>query len=592
LNTGGWFRIGCPASLMAKPDMLGAVYRIQSNKPVSEKPVVWRDIASPAIMDLKSAIKDLKSKSPHARLHALEWIAQHFDGDLSRDEVIDSDSEIAGQRVRRMMAETMDPVLEHALICAARKLDMLAVSEADMRKEANPLVLRRMLLSFVTDCLASVSLRMGIAQGHLDSPDRELANVALGIVLNSPDADPYVAPELLRWLDEKNVSHARIETLESFCTALIAKPETQKIIAAMLKHPSMEVRGSALNILASQTTGVTDDSWFEALEKMLAETPTPLLLDAIKKLKNSRFDVALQTIADDTKRPLSIRLKALDSTKAIKLNGDTFGMVKGVLGDASSSAAARIQAAMMLANAPLEKEQQESLAPLLASAGPVELEKILPLLRKSKDAGIARVFATELAKNPAIASQQESVYRTAFSVQPPEIFETIVRPALEVANAATLAKKRLLAPLAGKAAATGDAQAGRLVYESGKGACIACHRIGDKGRPIGPDLSKIGAIRTERDLVESILFPSNTLARDYEAHIIETSGGETITGVIKSHTAEGLLVVDVAGQEKNVPHQSITGNTTLTTSLMPMGLDQTLPEQDLLNLVAFLRSLK
>ena len=47
-------------------------------------------------------------------------------------------------------------------------------------------------------------------------------------------------------------------------------------------------------------------------------------------------------------------------------------------------------------------------------------------------------------------------------------------------------------------------------------------------------------------------------------------------GVIKSHTAEGLLVVDVAGQEKTVPHTNIVADTTLTTSLMPMGLDGTL----------------
>ena len=63
-------------------------------------------------------------------------------------------------------------------------------------------------------------------------------------------------------------------------------------------------------------------------------------------------------------------------------------------------------------------------------------------------------------------------------------------------------------------------------------------------------------------------------------------------GVIKSHTAEGLLVIDIAGQEKTVAHTAITGDTTLTTSLMPMGLDQTLPEQEMLDLVAWLRSLK
>lgn len=591
LDTGGWFRIGCPASLMAKPDMLGAIYRVKSTNPALRKSVADERKTPPLTADLKVAIKDLKSRNPQTRCHALEWIAQNFDGDFSRDDIMDSDSEIAGERVRGMMGEPLDPVLEHTLICAARKLDMLAVSDDDMRKETNPLVLRRMLLSYVMDCLASVSFRAGIAQGHLDSPDAKLAEVALKIALDSPDADDYIAPELRLWLNEK-VTAPRLKALESFCTALIAKPETQTLIAAMLQHASLEVRHTALSVLASQSAGVGNDVWFPSLDRQLADSPTPLLLDAIKQLKSSHFDEALLVIAEDTKRPLSIRLKALDSTKAIRLTGDTYSMVKGVLGDGSSSAAARIQAATMLASAPLDKDQQADLAPLFASIGPVELEKTLPLLRKAKDATIARSFAAELAKNPAIASQQESVYRTAFSSQPAEIFETVIRPALASANAANTAKQRLLAPLTDKVIAKGDAQAGRLVFESGKGACIACHRIGDKGRPIGPDLSRIGAIRTERDLVESILFPSNTLARDYEAHIIETSDGATITGVIKSHTAEGLLVVDVAGQEKNVPHERITGNTTLTMSLMPMGLDQTLPVQDLLDLVAFLRSLK
>ncbi len=68
--------------------------------------------------------------------------------------------------------------------------------------------------------------------------------------------------------------------------------------------------------------------------------------------------------------------------------------------------------------------------------------------------------------------------------------------------------------------------------------------------------------------------------------------GQQTMAVIKSHTAEGLLVVDITGQEKNIPHQTITADTTLPTSLMPMGLDQTMPEAELLDLVAWLRSLK
>jgi putative heme-binding domain-containing protein len=112
------------------------------------------------------------------------------------------------------------------------------------------------------------------------------------------------------------------------------------------------------------------------------------------------------------------------------------------------------------------------------------------------------------------------------------------------------------------------------------------------GRSIGPNLSHIGSIRHEIDILESIIFPSATIARDYEAHSIECANGETLTGIIKSHTAEGLLLVDVAGQEHNIRHEQITGDTILPTSLMPVGLDRTLSEPELLNLVAYLRSRK
>jgi putative heme-binding domain-containing protein len=267
-------------------------------------------------------------------------------------------------------------------------------------------------------------------------------------------------------------------------------------------------------------------------------------------------------------------------------------MVKNVLTDAGSGAAAKIQAAEMIAHAPLPKERAAEIAPLFATVGPVELKTLLPLLKRHKDAEIARTLARELAKNPVIASQQESLYRTALADLPTDIFETIILPAYNAAVAVSEAKKRQLGPLAEKVIASGKATRGEAHFKAGKGTCIACHKVGETGRAIGPDLSKIGAIRTERDLLESILFPSNTLARDYEAHVIETRDGAQTLGVIKSHTAEGLLVVDVAGQEKNVPHADITGDVTLTTSLMPPGLDQTLPESELLDLVAWLRSLK
>ncbi len=593
LDTGGWFRIGCPASLMAKSDLLGAVYRIKPARPHSTPLANAGALSSGRKSDLKSLVADLKSGDPYARRRALEWVSANLASDSPRNDKMDAEPEGLGQAVRDMMAEPLDAALEHALLCAAHKMDLRAVAIEDLRKTKNPTALRRMLVTFHPDCAAALSTHLAIAGENLDSSDAKLANAALSLVVGhahlNADYSPYVEP----WLGEATVSSARCAALGCIGAELLAKSKIQELITAMLAHASAEVRSTALNILAAQTTGTTNDAWFPALDKMLADSPAPPVLDAIKKLKSSHFDAALQAIANDAKRPLAIRLKALDSAKSVKLTGETFAMVRGVLADPAASSAAKIQAAGMIAAAPLQKPQVLELASLFATVGPVELKALLPIVRKQhKDADTCRVLAGEIARNPVIASQQESAYRTAFSDLPPEIFEGVILPAYNAAVAATEAKKRQLSPLAEKVVASGSAAKGAEHFKMGKGTCIACHKIGGIGRPIGPDLSHIGAIRTERDLLESILFPSNTLARDYEAHVIETSDGQQTLGVIKSHAAEGLVVLDIAGQEKTIAHQTIVGDTTLTTSLMPMGLDQTMPEAELLDLVAWLRSLK
>jgi len=625
LDTGGWFRIGCPSSLMAKSDLLGAVYRIKSKAPVKE----LVQSPTPAPLDLNTQIANLKSADPQIQLRACQAIAEAKQVDKSANRILD-----------RLLVGPLDPALEHAVITAIARLnrpqaerwfmdnvmayDAMRRNRADKEKIARiieffgdtrkPVFLARVLrigqILGVHDTAFTNIFKLAFSSRHEVQIDaaffvleqnpqmRQLACESLAdewkSFHSSRDAavkgDPVFGREYLKKLPELS---ARLRTkIQRLAVSALGDESAQTLVTLLLAEPDSDFCACGLSILATQTAGATNDAWLPALDKLLAESPTPLVFDAIKKLKSPHFDTALQAIANDTKRPLAIRLKALDSAKSVKLTGETFTMVKGVLADVASSAAAKIQAAGMIASAPLAKPQLLELAPLFATLGPVELKTLLGIVRKSKEPEVGRALASEIAKNPVIASQQESVYRTAFSDQPPEIFETIILPAYNAAVAATEAKKRQLGPLADKVVASGNVSNGKKNFELGKGTCIACHKISEAGRPIGPDLSHIGSIRTERDLLESILFPSNTLARDYEAHVIETSDGQQTLGVIKSHTAEGLLVIDIAGQEKNIAHQTIAGDTTLPTSLMPQGLDQTMPEADLLDLVAWLRSLK
>jgi len=576
LDTGGWFRIGCPSSLMAKSDLLGAVYRIKPKKPQLAS---LKTEASVRKTDLQSQIAALKSNDEHARRQALEWVAK----------TQPTEGEVLGV-LGKLLDQELDPSSEHLLIYALRQMrPPFHSGPASDRYESRWLLIE----------LARSGLKKSFTnhiEGLLPRLDPEKSPPLADAVRRSlevvPDGEELAARAFTEWLKASDISQGRLAFIKQVISGQLAKPSAQALITAMLSHSLVDVRMTALSILAAQTAGATNEAWLPALDKLLVESPTPQVFEAIKKLKSPHFDAALQSIANDTKRPLAIRLKALDSAKSVKLTGETSTMVKGVLTDSASSAAAKIQAAGMIASASLAKPQLLELAPLFATLGPVELKTLLGIVRKSKEPEVGRALASEIAKNPVIASQQESVYRTAFSDQPPEVFETIILPAYNAAVAATEAKKRQLGPLADKVIASGNTSNGKKNFELGKGTCIACHRIGEAGRPIGPDLSHIGSIRTERDLLESILFPSNTLARDYEAHVIETSDGQQTLGVIKSHTAEGLLVIDIAGQEKNIAHQTIAGDTTLPTSLMPQGLDQTMPEADLLDLVAWLRSLK
>ena len=86
---------------------------------------------------------------------------------------------------------------------------------------------------------------------------------------------------------------------------------------------------------------------------------------------------------------------------------------------------------------------------------------------------------------------------------------------------------------------------------------------------MGPDLSKISAIRTGRDLLESIVYPSATFARGFEPYTIATEDGRTHSGIIARETTEALVLVspDRAAKPTSLCSSSVgrTSTTGVTT---------------------------
>jgi len=122
--------------------------------------------------------------------------------------------------------------------------------------------------------------------------------------------------------------------------------------------------------------------------------------------------------------------------------------------------------------------------------------------------------------------------------------------------------------------------------------CSACHRIGTEGGLTGPDLTKIGAIRSGRDLAESVLFPSATFAQGYEPYRVALKSGDDLIGIRVRQSDGAFVLRDASGTEYRLDQKQIEQVEQLKGSLMPEGLLGSLPEQSIRDLFAFLQSLK
>ncbi|HUR57829.1 MAG TPA: c-type cytochrome [Opitutaceae bacterium] len=185
---------------------------------------------------------------------------------------------------------------------------------------------------------------------------------------------------------------------------------------------------------------------------------------------------------------------------------------------------------------------------------------------------------------------RETTLQQIFQRYPAPAYENAAPMILEIMNQ-NVAKDGRVAELE-VIATGGDPVRGRAAFAAGTGACVSCHRIGDTGATLGPDLSHIGKIRTARDLLEAISFPSATIARGYESFQLGTRDGRTIVGTIPKESAETLFVRTADGAENAIPRSAVTKLEPVATSLMPPGLDRVLDTKALADLVAFLQSLQ
>jgi len=129
------------------------------------------------------------------------------------------------------------------------------------------------------------------------------------------------------------------------------------------------------------------------------------------------------------------------------------------------------------------------------------------------------------------------------------------------------------------AQAKGDARRGALLFSMPTSACLSCHKVGERGGIVGPDLTKIGFCLKPDEIVEAVMWPNRTVKPEFKAIAITTTNGKNIQGVLKQENAAEVVLIDVAGKMLTIPKNEIDERREIG-SLMPEGLTGALsPEQ-------------
>jgi quinoprotein glucose dehydrogenase len=140
--------------------------------------------------------------------------------------------------------------------------------------------------------------------------------------------------------------------------------------------------------------------------------------------------------------------------------------------------------------------------------------------------------------------------------------------------------------------AGGDVARGRSVfYEKVALSCLRCHKIGEHGGEVGPDLTKIGADKTREYLMDAIVEPNKAIAKGFETVVVTTDDGLSKSGIVKNETDRELTLITAEGLTTIIPKASIEERTT-GQSAMPADLVKQMSLTELRDLLEFLAQLR
>ncbi|WP_020475054.1 PVC-type heme-binding CxxCH protein [Zavarzinella formosa] len=538
---------------------------------------LWRDKS-----DVPALLKMLQSDNLITRRMAAEALGR-----------IGDESAVPGL-LEALAPKNIDRTLEHALTYA---LIEIGSDKATAEGLKNPSITVRRCVMIARDQLGLATPAESITLG-LKSPDAAFQEAVWWIISRHPESAEQLSPVIRERLTDTTIKPAEWNALAERIAKLAGTPVIQQLLADLLPVASPAIaRERILPLMRSAVGREMPRPWQIAFEGFLAKPDGELtddVLQTVRRMPAPKVDAAgwnklIQHIATNAKSEAT-RVLALASVigGANTLSDQQAKMVFGLL--VSPEAKHRSVAADVLARSKWSEAQLLELVRLMPSTTLAERDRVLAAFQQSTSETLGLEILKQLQAPGWRTTLRVDQVRGTFAKYP-----EAVKAEAEKLNAhlnADLKQQTATLDALAKRLPAGDIRRGQAVFNSAKTSCIACHTLGYVGGKIGPDLTRIGSIRNERDLLESIVFPSASFVRSYEPVSVKTSDGRVFNGVPKKDAPDELILTLAADKEIRIDRKEIEELTPGKVSIMPAGLAQQVTEQELADLIAFLRNCK
>lgn len=593
VDTGGWYKLCCPTAQLAKPDVLGGIYRIRRTgtrhvaDAGSRNRLVQPPLTSGPLWKLKQAALT-RNKGRLSEFRSI--LKKHVEKGTPGDASVRLAAEALGRlgdpesviHLLDAAAKTTEPQLEHAFILA-----LVEIGDTDYlrRSLSRGTPARRRAALIALDQLPSGLLQPGEVLPLLADGNSPLFHAARWIVSRHPEW----SENLVSWFRDQLGSPATRGPVASQLRFLAPSEAGRQLLAetARAAGNGLVVRKAAFLAMADANPKQPPAIWLEAISESLRDADPDFLRAVIPVARpqssNPDVEAALRRVARNTALPSDLRAAAYAALPQ-GWTAEPADFVSLVEGGPSR------EAASALARAGLNPTQRKALAGIVRTAPPMELLALLPAFESGGDESLGLTLVASLKEASSRASLRAEQVRNLVRKYPQPVQDagqSLVQLLDADAGAQALNLDRLLAELK---PIKGDVRRGQALFLGPKAACYTCHRIGYRGGLVGPDLTRIGEVRNERDLLESIVYPSASFVRSYEPIIVTTRDGEDVQGILKSESDRELVILSGPGAEQRIPRASVTAQKPGTVSLMPAGLDAQLSRQELADLLAFLRN--